>query len=398
MARKAGLWVIPVLTAVLFVCSLLIQQALQRTWSAGSISYPGYDTVKTIALDGEGRVWVGLEGGVGVYDGQSWTTYTPDNSGLTGNLVEAIAIDKQGRTWIVTSGTSRAGARTHAGAVSILDGETWIVYNKDNSGLVSNRVEALAFDQLGRAWIGTDKALQIFDGETWDTHFPPNAEQLGYTVNSVALDSQGRAWIGTNWPSIGVYDGGTWRVYSPRNSRLNCMYFLSIAFDPQDRAWIFGHTCSDSYMPMPWDPRSGGGVNVFDGETWTAYNKANSGLLGNEIEALAFDPQGRAWIATRKGDGVSVFDGETWIACKKRNSSLVSNKVEAIAFDQKGQAWLATRKEGISVLSTDGALTMPVWLVVLRILFFSPLARGCLIAAGVGLWVVVFFRSRTRRI
>lgn len=139
-------------------------------------------------------------------------------------------------------------------------------------------------------------------------------------------------------------------------------------------------------------------MSRFDGETWIAYNKDNSGLLGNEIEALAFDPQGRAWIATRKGDGVNVFDGETWIACKKSNSGLVSNKVEAIAFDQKGQAWLATRKEGISVLSTYGALTMPVWLVVLRTLFFSPLARGCLIAAGAGLWLFVLIRSRTRRI
>ncbi|MFQ6066176.1 MAG: two-component regulator propeller domain-containing protein, partial [bacterium] len=36
------------------------------------------------------------------------------------------------------------------------DGETWTVYDTDNSGLPYDSVYALAIDQQGNKWIGTD--------------------------------------------------------------------------------------------------------------------------------------------------------------------------------------------------------------------------------------------------
>jgi ligand-binding sensor domain-containing protein len=64
-----------------------------------------------------------------------------------------------------------------------------------------------------------------------------------------------------------------------------------VAFDPQGRAWVATH----------------GGVSIFDGTRWTAYNQANSGLSNDGVRAITSDNQGRAWIGT--GAGVSIFDG-----------------------------------------------------------------------------------------
>lgn len=395
MAKRVGLGVL-ILSVAVLVSSILVQLGSQRKWDGEWIPYPGYEQVRTMALDREDRVWVGFKGGVGTYDGESWTTHTPENSGLTGNLFEAIAFDEQGRAWIGLSGTSREHSTSHEAAVNIFDGESWASYTHRNSPLSSFAVRAIAFDQQGRAWIGADN-VYVFDGETWLTHTPDNLRQLGNTVNSIAFDAQGRAWIGRTRPSIGIFDGESWTIHKPDNSGLNCMIFLSIVIDKRDRAWIAGETCKNSLVVTPRTKRWGGGVNVFDGETWTTYNKDNSGLAGNEVEAIAFDQQGNAWIATRKEDRLNVFDGETWVSYEKQVIGLASNIVEAIAFDQQGRAWIATRNWGLHVLEANEFPPIPPWLARLRRLLFSTSLRCVLLNASIGLAFFVFVWPRIRR-
>src|SRR5437773_12562668 len=42
-----------------------------------------------------------------------------------------------------------------------------IFFNCSNSGLPSNRINALAFDTNGNLWIGTDRGVAIFNGVNW---------------------------------------------------------------------------------------------------------------------------------------------------------------------------------------------------------------------------------------
>jgi len=79
------------------------------------------------------------------FDGTNWTVYNTSNSGIPGNSVESLAIDPQGKIWVGTDG-----------GLGKFDGVNWAVYNRDNSGLLWNSVSALAIDAEGNIWIGGD--------------------------------------------------------------------------------------------------------------------------------------------------------------------------------------------------------------------------------------------------
>jgi hypothetical protein len=49
-----------------------------------------------------------------------------------------------------------------------------------------------------------------------------------------------------------------------------------------------------------------GGLAKFDGVKWTVYNKKNSGLPSDDINAIVIDEQGNKWIGTREG-GLAVY-------------------------------------------------------------------------------------------
>jgi ligand-binding sensor domain-containing protein len=85
------------------------------------------------------------DGGVAKFDGVNWTVYNTSNSGLPSNNVTSIAIDAQGKQWI----------GTEYGGLAKFDGVNWTVYNTSNSGLPDNDVRAIAIDGQGNKWIGT---------------------------------------------------------------------------------------------------------------------------------------------------------------------------------------------------------------------------------------------------
>jgi hypothetical protein len=69
-----------------------------------------------------------------------------------------LAIDDEGRVWV---GSRR---RQDKGSLSVLapDG-SWTTYTSKTSGLESDKIEALAVDNVGHIWVGTDDYLSRFD-------------------------------------------------------------------------------------------------------------------------------------------------------------------------------------------------------------------------------------------
>ena len=104
----------------------------------------------------------------------------------------------------------------------------------------------------------------------------------------IVIDNQGRAWIGTRGGGLNIFDGEVWQTFTTENSPLLGVKVDAIAFDRQDRAWI----------------ASTKGMNVFDGKNWTSYPN-----LSNVID-IAVDAQGRVWAMKGFDDGIVVFDRE----------------------------------------------------------------------------------------
>jgi ligand-binding sensor domain-containing protein len=83
-------------------------------------------------------------------------TYTKDNSGLTRNDVYAIAIDSDDNKWFAIGNPSLTRYQEpDPYGVIMFDGRTWTAFTPANSGLVSAYVLSIAVDPLGNIWFGT---------------------------------------------------------------------------------------------------------------------------------------------------------------------------------------------------------------------------------------------------
>jgi ligand-binding sensor domain-containing protein len=128
-------------------------------------------------------------------------------------------------------------------------------------------------------------------------------------------------------------------VYTSENFELPWGKPLALTFDAQGNVWVASY---------------GGGLAQFDGETWTIYNKRNSGLPSDSFHSgLLFDGQGKLWIGTEQG--VATFDGESWMVHDKDNSGLPNNFIWILALDTQGNTWIGTYG-GLAVYREGGVI------------------------------------------
>ncbi len=103
--------------------------------------------------DAEGRLWLGTDGGgVAVYDGRGFKTYTKDD-GVAGNIVFRAFTDSGGRTWLCTSEglTLFAGGRMYGADAAL--------------GLAGDGVYETLEDPSGNLWILTGRRAIVAAAE-----------------------------------------------------------------------------------------------------------------------------------------------------------------------------------------------------------------------------------------
>jgi len=313
---------------------IVINPSLSQTQEWIVYNANGKD-INCLAQEGN-YLWVGTDGGGLVKLNKStgeFIVYDKWNSKLPDNWINAIAIDEQGNKWI---GTWKKG-------LAKFDGINWTVYNTSNSGLPNNYVNAIAIDGQGNKWIGTyGGGLAKFDGVNWTVYNTSNSGLPDNRVNAIAIDGQGNKWIGTDG-GLAKFDGVNWRVYKTSNSGLPDNRVNAIAIDGQGNKWIGTYGIDNKFMGVVF-----GGLAKFDGVNWTVYNTSNSGLPYNDVRAIAIDGQGNKWIGTSRG--LAKFDGVNWRVYKIA--------VNAIVIDKQGNKWIGTYG-GLAVYR-EGGVILPV--------------------------------------
>lgn len=171
-----------------------------------------------LSVDKDGRVWFGTEGGVSMYDGKKWRSWThkdglgADNvnnlqaSANTGlgtrsrhdltTQVEGLGSYNPNYTFSIHAapdGVILAG--TWGGGVSRYDGKRWTNLTTQD-GLAGNIVYAMAQDEKGVFWFGTDKGLSRYDGKTW-TNLGKAEGLFDSHVYAVTVAPNGDIWAGT---------------------------------------------------------------------------------------------------------------------------------------------------------------------------------------------------------
>ena len=94
-----------------------------------------------------------------------------------------------------------------------------------------------------------------------------------------------------------------------------------------------------------WIGTNEGGINTFDGNSFTPITKEN-GLVDNVIYDFLHDNEGNVWISTN--NGISIYNGKTFdsIPCL---DTLVHKRIYKTFIDSKNTVWFCTG-EGIAKL------------------------------------------------
>lgn len=237
--------------------------------------------VTDIKADGD-ILWVGTKGGLVKWDRVSneKTFYNVANSGLPSDKVEAIAVNADGSIWI---GTYDQG-------IVLFDGTDWTVYNSDNSDMSVGSIYDLDLDENGDLWVAASFHLVHFDGQNFESFTPPTYAQFTTLLVRSSTDIE-LAWDvdQAHGDQLFRFDGYNVTI----DSSLQRTGIYRLYNDSQQRTWA-------CYT---------GGIARRSGNSWVRYDSTNIAHLKGQVLSMAeFDNE--IYVGTEKG--LYTFDGYYW--------------------------------------------------------------------------------------
>ena len=191
------------------------------------------EKVNDILADKAGRIWIGTESGVCLFDKGSFISF--EDAAVVGN-VSTLFEDTRGYVW--------AGGKFNNDGVSVFDGIRWRTYTMED-GLAENSVGAITEDYYGRMWFGgyfdsrNGGATMLNNGKFSDYHYPEIAK---YSVDCLSGDRFGGVWCGGSLKEkskkgLSYYYKGKWSKLGATEGLMDDRIF-NIYVDKRDRIWI----------------------------------------------------------------------------------------------------------------------------------------------------------------
>ena len=309
------------------------------------------DYVWSIAEDRHGDLWLAtMGGGLARWDRstdrfQRFRHDPHDAASLASDKVRTLLIDGQGRIWAGTEDgldvlDPRSGRARH-----------FVHRDGDPRSLASNRVFALCADARGRIWIGTDGGLNRYEPASdafvqYDLR-PSESSTRDVRVRAIREDHEGMLWVGT-------LDSGLVRL-EPETHR-----FTSFRHDPQIKESL----SNDRVLAILEDDAqrlwfaSADGLNLFDrrSQRFVRYGRdadSPQSLRNDDIMSLYQDRGGVLWVGTRAG-GASHWNPRSW-ALGHHLSALTRNvAVNTFAENGRGTLWIGTSAGLVEVDTASG--------------------------------------------
>ncbi|MCD6326592.1 hypothetical protein J7M28_03415 [bacterium] len=272
-------------------------------------------------------VWFGAEGGVCSFNGEIFTTYTAENSGLLINDVTAIAID--GRSLDKYIGTEKG--------LSVYDGVEWTSYTPYNCDLASPYVSALFVDEdADEVYVGTDFGLSVMNITTglW-RQYKVEHGMVANRVSCITKDDDGDIWIGT-YQGVSRFDGANWYSYTAGNGRLCSNYVNGIA------------ASSDGYIWVATDK----GLVRIDGSISLFYTVAEHGPLGftsDNVLSVTCEASGKVYFGTDVG--LFVFNGSLFGSYL--SAGLASNFINCVTIEDRTTRWIGSDGAGANRMTAS---------------------------------------------
>lgn len=256
--------------------------------------------------------------------------------GLSQSSINAVAQDQKGFLWLGTQdGLNR------------YDGHQFKIFKNipfDSTSLAENFISSLLVDAKGRLWVGTmNMGLHLYDPKTNTfTRFQhdPNRPQTisNNTINCLYEDKNHTIWIGTNngFNQVKFTQNEVHFKYYQHQPNLprtfpTKHFIRSIFHDSKGNLWVGSNKGLYQYKLSK------------EGLTLTKTFKQNeakkTNILKNIITSIAEDRQQRLWVGSR--NGVTIFEKGQFspIDLMKHEDREAIND---IMVDKKGNIWIAT--------------------------------------------------------
>lgn len=224
-------------------------------------------------------------------------------------------------------------------------------------GLLSDKINCIAFDGQNRLFVGTDKGLQIVaDGKVLSSgiklpkgsvdvlYFSEGGELFVGTDKKLLGFTNGKKTYAADFPSVIVdvkrgENGALWVLTSD-----SVYKFAGKSTEPELRLGVPGTpSCLVAYK----DDRvfvgtKDNGMHTLAGKRrhWAELKSDDTGMLSNTVNALFIDEADNIWAATDKG--VCVYDDKSLWLTPSVIPALPSAFVTDIASDEKGDKYFTT--------------------------------------------------------
>jgi signal transduction histidine kinase/ligand-binding sensor domain-containing protein/DNA-binding NarL/FixJ family response regulator len=176
----------------------------------------------------------------------------------------------------------------------------------DRDGLPQNAIQAMAFDQKGYLWVGTQDGAAFYNGRVWTVVNMPNRTVSNF-VRSILVASDGSIWFGRQEGGVSRLKDGAWTTYDKKNAL------------PDERVNALLETRGSDGAQIIWIGTDRG-LAQLAGDQWSRFDSGN-GLPDDRVTSLvetkASDGSSIVWIGTDKG--LSRFWRGEWTTFDQRH-------------------------------------------------------------------------------
>ena len=325
--QKEQLWIYGVL-------GMWIYNLPQKTWELRSPKDDSYNSVRAVAQDKRGRMWLGKDqDGVELVDAQGNHIHlinVPNNERtLSNNTITALYEDAAGTMWV---GTYKKGISYYNESIF----KFGIVDIGDINCVENGRKDVV--------WLGTSGSGLICWNRSTDerklfSHTSDPHSISSDIIVSLLLDSNDKLWAGTYWGGLNCYDGNRFIHYRAGGEN-------SLA---SDNVWALVEDADKNI----WIGTLGGGLQCLNPATgvFVTYSSNNSNLVSDHVSSLCLGRNNTLIIGTSVG--VAIMDLTTrkitnFAGNRSGMRQFTNQTVNQVYEDSRGLIWVGTR-EGLNV-------------------------------------------------
>ena len=299
--------------------------------------------INTLMVANDGNLWIGhpweetYEGGITVFT-DSGATFFHDE--LIGHYIEDIHQRQNGDIW-VSIGPNEEG---NFGGINVYDGSGWSSFTEDNSGLPHNEATEMTEDRDGNMWVGLwpgrrdtpmPGGVVKYDGSNW-THYTTSDGLADGDTWSIFEASDGTIYVGSADATV-AFDGSAWNTVKNGNSTFPLTSVTGM-YEAVDGDLLFSTARGNTWGE--------GGIHSFDGSEWDYIsNMDDGGLHSNVIFGSDVDTAGNIWVAGFYG--ANMYDGEEWHYFN-RGSGMAHTYAWKVKAASDGSVWLLTTRNGLT--------------------------------------------------